>query len=577
MAVKKINGKEYDLQNTNWQQEINNAVAKGDMAAAAQFEQARNDKINSGNYAGKQSTTSNFSQYLNSGSSNKTASNKASGGSSSSTGVDYSRRQDLKNQSVKQGNYTVYYDELGYATKAIKDGGAGAAGYDPAKMDNLNYLAGGNSTIADMVDAAQKGNWDLVGDLSNSLGQKKTYADGSEAIDLGYANDVMDLLTDLYKYNAEDYYKGKYDSVYGEGAWDGAQQPTAKPTVDALESLLSGGSYGGSYGGGSFSSAPPEYEGSKWDSVLDSLAQQLLEMTYEDWTQGDQYKALADRYGQQGKMSMQDVLGQMASRTGGLASSYATTAAQQQFNSFMGELERAAREMYGLEQDDLLEKAQMAQKYSQEDYDRYLDAWNHWADNRNFEYDAWRDSVEDQRYTDAYTDKMAQQEKADLLDMAETMAAYGDFSGYKALGYTDEQIATLTSGYQAQLAAKSKSSGGGGGGNPTTSKPKLTLPQTLEALENGIINESTMAAYEYYYGQPYDNTPDISSREDAIAYLSDNGVSSAEIAGLMTENEWKRRKSSLANYGQGGAEVTAYDSYEDYLVAYTQYLLENNG
>lgn len=429
-----------ELMNTDWQGKINEAVAKGDMAAAAQYEQARNDKINSGNYAGKQTTTSNFSQYLNSGSSNKTSSNKTS------SGTDMGRRQDLAGQSVKVGDYTYHYDDLGYAIKKIKDGGAGATGYDPAKMDNLNYLAGGNTTIADMVAAAQKGDWDLVGSLSNGLGQDRTYADGSTVTDLGYANDVMDLLTDLYKYNAEDYYKGKYDSVYGEGAWDGAQQPVSRPTMDALESLLSGGSSGGDYGGGSFSSAPPEYEGSKWDSVLDSLAQQLLEMTYEDWTQGDQYKALSDRYGQQGKMSMQDVLGQIASRTGGLASSYATTAAQQQYNAMMSQLESAAREMYGLERGDLLDNAQLAQKYSQEDYDRYLDAWNRWNTDRNFQYDAWRDSVEDQRYTDAYTDKK-------LEAQAEMMAAVGDFSGYKALGYTDEQIALLEAAYQSQLAA----------------------------------------------------------------------------------------------------------------------------
>lgn len=395
MAVKTINGKEYDLQTTNWQQEINNAVAKGDMAAAAQFEQARNEKISSGDYTGKQTTTSNFSQYLGSG--NKTSS---------------------KN--------------------------------DQSKADNLNYLAGGNDIIADMVAAAEKGNWDLAGSLSNSLGQERTYADGSTVTDLGYAKDVMGLLKDLYNYNANDYYKGKYESVYGEGSWDGSTQAATQPAVDALESLL-----GGNYGGG-FSSAP-EYEGSKWDSVLDSLAQQLLQMTYEDWTQGDQYAALAGRYGQQGKMSMQDVLGQIASRTGGLASSYATTAAQQQYNAYMSELENAAREMYGVERGDLLENAQLAQKYAQEDYDRYLDAWNQWNTDRNFQYDAWRDSVEDQRYTDAYTDEKAQREKAELMDMAELMASVGDFSGYKALGYTDEQIALLQAAWQAEQAAKVKS------------------------------------------------------------------------------------------------------------------------
>ena len=471
-----------ELMNTDWQGKINEAVAKGDMAAAAQYEQARNDKINSGNYAGKQTTTSNFSQYLNSGK-GSTSSKK---GGTSSTGVDYSRRQDLAGQSVKVGKYTYTYDDNGYFKKAVKDNGASATGYDQGKMDNLNYLAGGNSTIADMVTAAQNGNWDLVGSLSNSLGQEKTYADGSTAVDLGYANDVMDLLTDLYKYNAEDFYKGKYDSVYGEGAWDGAQQPTSKPTVDALESLLSGGSYGGSYGGGSYSSAAPEYEGSKWDSVLDSLAQQLLEMTYEDWTRGDQYKALSDRYGQQGKMSMQDVLGQIASRTGGLASSYATTAAQQQYNAMMSQLESAAREMYGLERGDLLDNAQLAQKYSQEDYDRYLDAWNQWNTDRNFQYDAWRDSVEDQRYTDAYTDKK-------LEAQAEMMAAAGDFSGYKALGYTDEQIALLQAAYESQLAADA----------PKAKTPKAADPDDDEeyaGYPTSFVNSNDVVATPLDYG-----------------------------------------------------------------------------
>ena len=85
------------------------------------------------------------------------------------------------------------------------------------------------------------------------------------------------------------------------------------------------------------------------DPILDELAQQLMDMNYEDWTRGDQYAALAERYGQQGRTSMQDVLGQIASRTGGLASSYATSAAQQSYNDLMSQLEQAAMEMYGAE------------------------------------------------------------------------------------------------------------------------------------------------------------------------------------------------------------------------------------
>lgn len=349
--------------------------------------------------------------------------------------------ESLFGQSVKQGNYTVTYDKNGYATKAVKDGGSSAT--STKKTTNANNSA----AHKEAYDAAARGDWDAVGNAVNKL---------SVNGDMKDANSYMQELQDEFKYSADDYYKGKYESVYGEGSWDGGSNGVQN-TIDAADQLISSIT-GGGYGGGSFSYAPPEYEGSKWDSVLDSLAQQLLSMTYEDWTQGDQYKALSDRYGHQGKMSMQDVLGQIASRTGGLASSYATTAAQQQYNAYMSELENAAREMYGLERGDLLENAQLAQKYSQEDYDRYLDAWNQWNTNRNFEYDAWRDSVEDQRYTDAYTDKK-------LEAQAEMMAAAGDFSGYKALGYTDEQIALLQAAWDAANGGIVQNPGKGGGGS----------------------------------------------------------------------------------------------------------------
>lgn len=54
-----------ELLNTDWQAKINEAVASGDLVAAAQYEAARNDKINSTAYTGKVTqTTDNYSQYL---------------------------------------------------------------------------------------------------------------------------------------------------------------------------------------------------------------------------------------------------------------------------------------------------------------------------------------------------------------------------------------------------------------------------------------------------------------------------------------------------------------------------------
>ena len=117
----------------------------------------------------------------------------------------------------------------------------------------------------------------------------------------------------------------------------------------------------------------PTYN-SEYMDQLNALARQLTSMNYDDWTKGNQYQALADRYGASGRMSMQDVLGQVASRTGGLASSYATTAAQQQYNQYMAQLEEVARQLYSQERGDLMGSASLYRNLANDEYDRYRDS-----------------------------------------------------------------------------------------------------------------------------------------------------------------------------------------------------------
>lgn len=140
-----------------------------------------------------------------------------------------------------------------------------------------------------------------------------------------------------------------------------------------------GASSGGSYGSNQQGTLPasidelPTYN-SEYMDTLNELAKQLISMNYDDWTKGSQYQALADRYGNNGRMSMQDVLGQVASRTGGLASSYATTAAQQQYNQYMAQLEEVARQMYSQDRSDLLDNANLYRNLANDEYDRYRDS-----------------------------------------------------------------------------------------------------------------------------------------------------------------------------------------------------------
>lgn len=72
----------------------------------------------------------------------------------------------------------------------------------------------------------------------------------------------------------------------------------------------------------------------------------------------------------------------------------------------------------------------------------------------------------------------------------------GNFSGYKALGYTDEEIASLKSAYDREMAAEMLARRSGG-----KDKPSMTLAQAEKAIENGTVTDAVRYAYDYYMGE----------------------------------------------------------------------------
>lgn len=247
----------------------------------------------------------------------------------------------------------------------------------------------------------------------------------------------------------------------------------------AVGGALNYGNSGGNSGGGYTQTrvempvdvgALPTFNSSYLDQ-LNALARQLTSMNYEDWTKGSQYQSLADRYGNNGRMSMQDVLGQVAARTGGLASSYATTAAQQQYNQYMAQLEEVARQMYSQERGDIMDTANLYRNLANDEYGRY------------------RDSLAD------YNDRLA----------AAQRAARSAYSGSRYSGTTS--IDRL----------KSRSGNGGSGGsdnaryssstalNLATSNARTTSGQVmaLEAMyENGNITKKQYSDLVYAVKNP---------------------------------------------------------------------------
>lgn len=156
------------------------------------------------------------------------------------------------------------------------------------------------------------------------------------------------------------------------GAVTSTTNPSKKTPTNTIQG---GGSNGGSYQMESYIPSidigdRPSFN-SQYMEKLNELAKQLTGMNFGDWTQGEQYRSLADRYSDSGRMGMQNVLGQIAARTGGLASSYASTAAQQQYNSYMSQLEQVARQMYDQDRSDILSDATLYRNLVNDEYGRY--------------------------------------------------------------------------------------------------------------------------------------------------------------------------------------------------------------
>lgn len=241
---------------------------------------------------------------------------------------------------------------------------------------------------------------------------------------------------------------------------------------------------------------------SRWDPIKNDLADEALAYNYNDFLNSDTYNRLANRYYYNGNNAMKNTLGQVAARTGGLASSYAGSAAQQQFNDYMTRLEDAAYSMYNTERDNALENANTAWKYADNDYSRFLDAMDQYNKDRNFSYNALGDLVSQENWAQQMAYNVANNNYDRAVDRAKMMASTGDYSGYRNLGYTPEQVDQLNKA-AAEAAAQPE--------EKKLTKPDLTWAQTKDLINQGIRSQKVLDAYEYYVGEPYGGGGNVSA------------------------------------------------------------------
>lgn len=149
---------------------------------------------------------------------------------------------------------------------------------------------------------------------------------------------------------------------------------------------------------------------SRWQSQIDALTGAILgrdPFSY-DKNKDPLYQQYKESYTRGGQRGMQDTLAQVSARTGGLASSYAQSAAQQTYNNYMAALADKVPELqqlaYSMYMDDIaMDRADLNMLMGLDDTD-----YGRWSDNRNFNYGAYRDSVADAQWQQNFNYQQAQ-------------------------------------------------------------------------------------------------------------------------------------------------------------------------
>lgn len=178
---------------------------------------------------------------------------------------------------------------------------------------------------------------------------------------------------------------------------------------------------------------------------------------------------------------------------------------------------------------------------------------------QNIANDQWNQSfgAQNNQWQQSFDFEKSQAEKNDALTRAETLASYGDFSGYKALGYSDEQIKNMKNTYDAAQRLAQISSYRSGGGSSSENKVKYTseeVKMAKEAIKRGDISGNVMDILR--------NELPNSTDEQIFNYYGFKGTETGKALNFLTKMRSKYFYDDGANAGgpSSGSGIKQYDS-----------------
>lgn len=265
-----------------------------------------------------------------------------------------------------------------------------------------------------------------------------------EALNYAQTNKYSSYLPKEYngvEYDSGTDYMKKIYQAFGKGDYTAAsqyeRQRNAKIDGEGLPNAKTNYTY------------TPQY-----DTQINELFNKLLnrESFSYDAETDPLYKLYREQYINQGRLAMQDTMGQAAALTGGYGSSYSQAVGQQQYDAYLQKLNGVVPELYQLA------------------YSRYQDEGDELKDQYNM-YMA-KDAQDYDRAQINYAQLQSQMNAA--ADQVKAILEVGGSPSADLVlrsGLSDEYVQTLKN-YYAQLAAQTEarsggSSGGGGGSSRT--------------------------------------------------------------------------------------------------------------
>lgn len=314
------------------------------------------------------------------------------------------------------------------------------------------------------------------------------------------------------------------------------------------------GSSGGSSGGGSGGTAENPYLDMMgeigWNNPYAEQIQQALAALNQPYVydpNNPQAQAVRENYTQAGQQAMENTLAQVSARTGGLASSYAGTAAQQQYNNYMQGMndallavEQQAKQNWLADQGLKQANLQLLLSMASQDENSYYNALNAQMAAQQYKddlsYRQWQQQFSQQEYLNQLMHQNWQQgltedqwefekqQYQNSLASEDRQYAYETVMGILQTGQTPSAELLATAGlslgdaqllanyYKQQMVAAATGGGSGdgggyGGGSSGGAKEEAGYQAPwLQAYGDGIRNEDDAISYFIDKGYTFDES-----------------------------------------------------------------------